>query len=114
MRAVGLLCVFLVMPALAAEPEEKAAIPEFIIQIRQHQFHPAEVKVPAGVKVRIIVDNQDDTADEFDSYMLHREKHIPGNTKRILYLGPLDPGRYVFKGEEHPGVPSAQGALIVQ
>jgi hypothetical protein len=101
------LMMMVMAPAMASEPE-------YTIRIRQHRFVPAELKLPAGVKVRIVVQNEDETADEFDSYVLHREKHVPPNSKAILFLGPLEPGRYPFKGEEHNGAEVAKGILIVQ
>ena len=95
-------------PALAAEPE-------FVIQIKSHQFIPAELKIPKGEKVRIVLDNQDDTPEEFESYSLNREKHIPAKSRVTLYIGPLDAGRYVFQGEDRSeGGGAALGVLDVQ
>jgi hypothetical protein len=89
--------------------------PEFTIRIHAHQFLPAEVRVPAGVKIRIVIDNQDELPEEFDSHPLNREKHIPAKAKVTLFLGPLDPGRYPFEGETRgdPGA-TARGVLIVK
>jgi hypothetical protein len=92
-----------------------AAEPEFLVRIHGHKFVPAEVKIPAGVKVRLVIENQDDSPEEFDSHPLNREKHIPAKSKVTLFLGPLDPGRYAFEGETRgdPGA-TAQGILVVQ
>jgi hypothetical protein len=49
--ALGLL--LFVTAAVAAE------VPEFPLAIRDHRFTPAEIRVPANVKVRLVVDNQD-------------------------------------------------------
>ncbi len=73
---------------------------EFKIVIKDHHFVPAELQIPAGEKVRIIVDNQDDSPEEFESYSLDREKHIPAKSQIVLYLGPLGAGRYVYQGED--------------
>ena len=100
-------------PAMASE-QAAGSEPEFTIRIRDHRFHPAELKVPAGVAFRIVVENDDEVADEFDSYVLHREKHVLPKSKATLFLGPLEPGRYPFKGEEHHGIEGASGVLIVQ
>jgi hypothetical protein len=111
------ICFSLVLaaaaPAFAAEPVAGSG-PEFTIRIRDHQFHPAEVKVPAGVAFRIVVENDDEVADEFDSYVLHREKHVLPKSKATLFLGPLEPGHYPFKGEEHHGAQAASGVLVVR
>src|SRR3954468_8521087 len=76
-----------------------AADPEFQIVIKNHRFEPAEIKVPAGQKVKLVVHNQDSTPEEFESHSLNREKVIPAGAKATIYIGPLKPGRYDFFGE---------------
>ncbi|MHB1230792.1 MAG: cupredoxin domain-containing protein, partial [Halothiobacillus sp.] len=80
--------------------------------IKDHRFEPAEIQVPAGKKVKLIVENQDDTPEEFESYALNREKIIAGKSKATIYIGPLEPGRYPFFGEFNEK--TAQGAVIVE
>ena len=89
-----------------------AADPEYTIQLREHRFTPSEIKVPAGAKVKLIIDNQDSTAEEFDSFALNREKIVFPNSKGIVFIGPLKPGRYEFVGEFNQG--SAKGAVIAE
>lgn len=106
-RLLGLL-LCAIAPVLAAEPE-------FVIQIKNHHFIPAELRVPIGQKVRIVVDNQDDTPEEFESYSLNREKHIPAKSRVTLFIGPLSAGRYVFQGEDRSeGGGAALGVIDVQ
>jgi len=45
---------------------------EFTLLIRDHRFEPAELRVPAGKKLKIMIDNQDSTAEEFESHELNR------------------------------------------
>lgn len=90
---------FLALAVLACAPAISSE-PEFVIQIRNHQFVPAELNIPAGVKVRLILDNLDDTPEEFESYSLNREKHIPPKSRVVLFVGPLAAGRYVYQGED--------------
>jgi hypothetical protein len=87
-----LFLLLLAGPALAADPE-------FALQLKEHRFTPSEIRVPAGVKVRLVIDNQDATAEEFDSFALNREKVVFPNSKGIVFIGPLKPGRYEFIGE---------------
>lgn len=88
---------------------------QFRIRIHDGQFVPDELKVPANVKFLVIVQNDDDAANEFDSYELHRERHVPPHSQATLYLGPLAPGRYEFKSEERTGGGSrARGILVVR
>ena len=46
----------------AAPPE-----PEFRLVVKDHRFTPEVTKVPAGQKIRLIVENQDSTPEEFES-----------------------------------------------
>src|SRR5690242_13959695 len=82
--------------------------PEFTIVIKNHRFQPAEVKVPADKRVKLIVHNQDTTPEEFESRSLKREKVVPGGSKATVLIGPLKPGRYEFYGEYNEA--TAKGA----
>ncbi len=99
--SAGMLCA----PATAAEPE-------VALGIKNHRFEPAEVKVPAGKRVKLIVHNQDSTPEEFESHSLNREKVIPGGAKATIFIGPLKPGRYTFFGEYNEA--TAQGAVVAE
>ncbi len=92
----------------------QAADAEFVIQIKNRQFIPSVVQIPAGAKVRIVLDNQDDVAEEFDSHSLNREKHVPPKSRVTLFIGPLEPGRYVYEGEERDSGGVALGVLEVK
>lgn len=85
---------------------------EETFSIRPRRFEPAELKVPAGRRVRLVVHNQDSTPEEFESHSLNREKIIPGGAKATLYIGPLKPGRYEFFGEYNPA--TAKGAVVAE
>jgi len=74
---------------------------DYVLTIKNHQFSPKELAVPAGQKVRVIVKNQDATPAEFESSDLNREKVVSANSEIILFIGPLDPGRYVFFDDFH-------------
>src|SRR3979411_2620714 len=82
------------------------------VVIKDHKFIPAELTVPAGKKIKLIVDNQDATAEEFESYELNREKVLPPKSQTTIFVGPLTPGRYPFFGDFHKD--TAKGVLIVQ
>jgi plastocyanin len=89
-----------------------AELAEFEIAIRDHRFEPSVLEIPAGQKVKLVVRNDDDTPEEFESYELRREKIIAGRSTAIIYVGPLKPGEYPFFGEFNPD--SAQGRLVVR
>jgi plastocyanin len=85
---------------------------EYVITIKEHVFLPAELEIPAGQKVKLVIENHDATAEEFESYDLRREKVVAGNGKIVVFVGPLKPGKYKFFGEFHPE--TAQGFIIVK
>ena len=83
-----------------------------MLVIRNHRFEPAELKVQAGQRIKLVVHNQDGTPEEFESHALNREKVIPGGAKATIYIGPLKPGRYPFFGEFNEA--TAQGAVVAE
>jgi hypothetical protein len=89
-----------------------SAAPLVEIVIKDHLFFPNEVVIPANTKVKLLVKNQDPTAEEFESYELNREKVIAGNSQAIIFIGPLPKGDYPFFGEFYPK--TAQGKVIVK
>lgn len=98
-----------VLGALLLAGEGRAA-DEYTIVIKDHRFEPQELTVPSGKKVKLIIDNQDASAEEFESYELHREKVISGHSKAPIFVGPLKPGRYKYFGEFN--VKTAQGVIV--
>ena len=85
---------------------------EATLVLKGHRFIPAELKVPAGQRIKLLIHNQDSTPEEFESHSLNREKIIPGGAKVSLYIGPLKPGRYTFYGEYNEA--TAQGVVIAE
>ena len=90
----------------------QAADHEARLVIRDHKFDPAELTVPAGEKIKLTIENQDATPEEFESTELNREKVVVGKGTIVVFLGPLDAGTYKFFGDFHQE--SAQGALVVK
>lgn len=89
-----------------------AADVDYTIVIKDHHFQPAELIVPASKKIKLLIENQDATPEEFESHSLNREKIIAGNGKAIIYIGPLEVGRYQYFGEFNEA--TAQGLLIAK
>ncbi|HVR81140.1 MAG TPA: cupredoxin domain-containing protein [Luteimonas sp.] len=89
-----------------------ADIHEATLVIQGHRFVPAELKVPAGRKIKLTVVNKDASAEEFESYELNREKVVAGNGRIVVFVGPLDPGKYPYFGEFH--MDTAKGTLIAE
>ena len=97
----------LLLPAVAV-----GADLEPTLIIKDHRFSPAELHVPAGKKIKITIDNQDATPEEFESHELNREKVIPGKSKAVVFIGPLKPGKYPFFGEFNSK--TAQGVVVAE
>lgn len=83
----------------------------FSLTLKDHVFTPSTLTIPANQKVKLVIENKDNVAEEFDSFDLNREKVIFGGRKITLYIGPLSPGTYQYLGEYHPN--SARGKIIV-
>jgi hypothetical protein len=96
---------YLVIPAslmLALAMSAQAETPEYRLVIKNHRFEPTNLTVPAGQKIKLVIENLDSTPEEFESHPLNREKLVPANGKTIVYVGPLEPGNYPFFGEFNP------------
>jgi plastocyanin len=91
-------------PAFADDP--------VAVTLQNHKFAPAEIHVKAGTPTIIALTNKDATAEEFDSTALKVEKVVAGNSSGNVRIRALQPGRYPFMGEYHPG--TAQGVVVVQ
>ncbi|NDC09899.1 MAG: cupredoxin domain-containing protein [Oxalobacteraceae bacterium] len=106
MTRSSLLITLLLCPLVALASQD------IVIAIKDHKFSPAEVRVPAGQKVKLVIDNQDATAEEFESAELNREKIIAPKSKASVWIGPLKPGKYPFIGEFNQA--TAQGVIIAE
>ena len=73
---------------------------------------PRELTIPAGQKVKIVVRNEDPTPAEFESSDLNREKVVGANSQIMLFVGPLDAGRYGFFDDFHRA--TTTGTLLVK
>ncbi|MGQ0578862.1 MAG: cupredoxin domain-containing protein [Betaproteobacteria bacterium] len=97
-------CVLGVVPASAEEI--------YTVVFKDHRIVPDVLEVPAGKKIKLVVDNQDPTPEEFESHSLNREKVIPGKSKATIFIGPLKPGSYEIFGEFHQD--TAQGRIVAK
>ena len=107
----NLFVLFSVALAIASLPAALRA-QDFTITIKNHRFTPAEIKIPANKRVQITVVNDDPTPEEFESREMKVEKVIPGKSKGVVRIGPLQPGRYPFFGEFNEA--TAKGVVIAE
>lgn len=97
---------------LAATSAPAAEVDEFRLVIQDHVFQPAQLVVPVGKKVRLVVENRDPTPEEFESHTLNREKVIAGHSTARIFIGPLKAGSYPFVGEYHEK--TATGVIVAR
>jgi plastocyanin len=105
-RLAAALTVSLSLGAFAAGE------PEFALSIENHKFSPDRIEVPAGKKLKLIVDNKDATPAEFESDTLKVEKVIKGKAKATILVGPLKAGEYKFVDEYNEK--TAKGVLVAK
>ena len=108
---MGLPTRLIVVMLFLASTTASADDPSFPIVLKNNQFVPSEVPIPAGVKVKLIVRNENATPSEFESTQLHREKIVPPGQEITVFVGPLDPGTYEFFDDFHP---ETRGHLVVK
>ena len=82
------------------------------IRFENHKFTPDTITVPAGQKVKLVIENKDATPEEFESKQLNREKVIPGKSTGTVFIGPLKPGEYKFVGEFNEK--TAKGVIVAK
>jgi plastocyanin len=104
--AVALAGVVAVTATAGAE-----ALPEFHVQLQNHEFKPASLKVPANTKIKVLVTNHNPTPSEFESTDFNREKIVLPNSTITVFIGPLGKGTYKFFDDFHQ---ATTGILIVE
>src|SRR5260221_11881135 len=102
-----LIAVLAALALTAAGPA--AAETTGTLTLKDHRFKPAQITVPAGEPIHIVLINQDAATEEFDSGDLVVEELVTPNGRTNFTVGPLDPGSFSFMGEYH--AKTAQGRI---
>lgn len=82
------------------------------LTIKDNRFEPSAIEVPTGKKFRLVIANEGDEEEEFDSADLNREVLVRGHQQGETLIGPLNPGQYRFIGENDPD--TARGVIIAK
>jgi len=109
-RLIGSLVLVFCFSHIPFGHAQADTLPNTII-IKNHQFIPQQLNVPAGQKIKVTVINQDSTAEEFESFDLDREQVVEGNKQIIVFIGPLSPGKYGYWADYHK---SSKGVIYAQ
>jgi plastocyanin len=88
-----------------------AGAPSQSIAIRGNGFVPAQLELPPGVKVKLVITNEGTLPAEFESFDLSREIIVPAGRSVTVFVGPLDAGRYEFFNDFNRAM---QGSIIVK
>jgi hypothetical protein len=106
MTAVSVLSGLLTVPGLAIATDSGP-----VLVVHDKQFEPKELDLPPGVRVKLVIRNQDSLPLEFESYDLSREIVLKGHGEGEIYIGPLKPGEYKFFNDfDH----EMQGVIVVK
>jgi plastocyanin len=112
LQRLFLIAAFVLLGGAGVYPLAAAESADVSITIKDHKFDPSQIKVAAGVPLKLTVKNLDATAEEFESRSLNVEKIVAGNASAIIRLRPLTKGSYRFFGEYHED--TAKGVLVVE
>lgn len=102
------LILVLIISAVANAGELK----NFHLTVKDGVFEPTTIRIPAGEKVQIEVQNNGTSAEEFESVELNREKVVTPGKSIKLFIGPLSKGEYKFFGDFHKD--TAQGKIVAE
>ena len=78
------------------------AMPVFAIKALGGILEPAMIEVPAGMRFKIVIENEGIDPVEFESTELHVEKVLAGGAKSYVVINGLNPGTYLFFDDFHP------------
>lgn len=102
----------LIAPLVFGAGAARADAPSFSIEFHDGKLTPVLIQVPANTPVRIELNNTGKTPAEFESHELHIEKVVVPNSKSVVVLRPLDPGKYGYFDDFHEDAP--RGVLIAK
>jgi plastocyanin len=115
MKSVRLLSILgaaaIAAGLFAVMPDQAFGQDSYVLTIKDHKFEPAELTIPAGAEIKLVVKNMDATPEEFESETLDLEKIIPGGQEAEFTIGPLEAGEYEFFGEFN--MDTALGKIVV-
>ncbi len=96
--AAALFASVLLVAGRVAKADEPVTLS---LTIKDHKFEPAEMHAPAGKPIEFRVKNLNSIVSEFESSDLHFEKIVPVGSEVVVYVRPLQPGRYTFFDDFH-------------
>lgn len=83
-----------------------------VIKVQNGKFDPSTLTVASSPSLRLKVINTGETAVEFESFELNRERVVAPGREIVVYLPSLSPGKYQFFDDFHRE--TGLGTLIVK
>lgn len=80
------------------------------VVIRDGHITPAQLEVPAGKKIKLVLRNEGPGPSEFENLDLRVEKVLAPGASSFVVIHSLKPGNYRFFDEFHP---SASGMMLI-
>ena len=74
------------------------------IELVDGTLKPETLRVPAGVRFKLLIVNNGSKPGEFESHQLRQEAVLFMGNEKILPITPLDPGTYDYFDDFQPGV----------
>lgn len=102
----------IMLACLAAGAATAADLPSYLLLAKAGRLAPATLAVPAGVRFKIVIRNEGDSAIEFESPRLRKEKVLGPGAESFVVIAPLRPGEYEFFDEFHPDI--GRGRIVAQ
>lgn len=87
-------------------------LPTFKLEMKDGVLYPARIEVPSGRKIKIEIYNIGQSAAEFESVQLRKEKVLAPGAQSFVVIAPLTPGEYKFFDDFHSQ--TAQGVIVVK
>jgi hypothetical protein len=100
--ALALALQVLVAPAAwIALPAAAQELPSFTVTLRDGRITPAQIEVPAGRKIKLVIRNEGTSPCELENLDLRVEKVLAPGANSFVVIHSLKPGRYKFIDEFH-------------
>ncbi|RCL01454.1 MAG: hypothetical protein JSC085_000337 [Candidatus Tokpelaia sp. JSC085] len=77
-------------------------LPNYSIMVKDGQFDPEKIEVPAEQRFKITIQNTGSDPVEFENLSLRVEKVLGKNVQSFVVIHPLKSGIYHFIDEFHP------------
>jgi Cupredoxin-like domain len=87
-------------------------LPTFKLEFADGKVAPVRLEVPAGKRFKVTIFNKGNSAVEFESVQLRKEKVLAPGADSFVVVSGLEPGEYKFFDDFHQS--TAQGLIVAK